>query len=273
MFDCHPPRKQGQKLLSIFTSIALLTSAHGAYAANVLVVNGSSVSMEPDTTASITTNLQAVCTGHTYTVSDTQPASLTGYDQIWDLRFSDASALTSPEQAAYLAFLQSGKRMFVMGENSGFMTRNNSIASLVGLAGGGALTFVAPGDAQTVNAPFTGGGLTSMVYNAAGGVVLPGTGAFATNNATGGSAVAWNAGTLGNAPAGLLTVVYDVNFMQSGAAADQAQFLANLCNYVTTGGEVVPTAVPVGGFGVVALLTAVIGLLGRRSLRIVKNNG
>lgn len=274
MLNRHSVSKQGQKLLTILTSIALLTGAHSAQAANVLIVNGSSTTSEVGTTSDITTNLQAVCNDHTYTVNDTPPASLAAYDQIWDLRFSNAGALTGPEQAAYLAFLQSGKRMFVMGENSSFTARNNSVQAFVASAGGGTLSFVTPGDTQTVNAPFTAGGLSSITFNAAGGVVTPGAGAFATNNGTGGTAVAWGTGTLSNAPAGILTVVYDVNFMQPSAAPGNQQFLRNLCSYVTTGGETVaPTPVPVGGLGVVALLTAAIGLLGRRSLRVVRDRG
>ncbi|HEY0200705.1 MAG TPA: hypothetical protein VGC24_03330 [Burkholderiaceae bacterium] len=240
-----------------------------AYADNVLIVNGSSVTFEPSTTDDITTNWPVVCTGHTVTVSDTVPASLSGYDQIWDLRFSSTSPLTTADQSAYLAFLQAGKRMFVMGENDGFVTRNDSVNAFVALAGGGALSAVNPAQTQTVNAPFNAGGLTSITWSASGGVTAPGTGIFAANDpSTGGSAIAWGIGTLANAPSGLLTVVYDVNFMQADAPSDQQQFFKNLCTYVTTGGGAIKSVpVPVGGTSAWVLLLAGLGLLGRRALR------
>lgn len=263
---------QLKKLALIAASLAVVSGA--AFADNVLIVNGLSSSSEPGTTTNITNNWTPTCgTGHTVTVVDKPPASLTGYQQIWDLRFSNSSPLTPADQAAYLAFLQGGGNMFVMGENSAFMTRNNSVTQFVATAGGGALTFVAPGDTQNVNgAPFNDGGLNTISYATAGGTTSPGSGVFATNNGTGGSALAWSTGTLTNAPAGSLTVVFDVNFMEDTAPSDQHQFFQNLCKFVQTGGgSATATAVPAnsswGLLGLAALLAALapLGLRLRKS--------
>lgn len=249
---------------------SLATVSGVAFAANILIVNGASTTSEPGTTSDITNSLQAECAaGNTFTVSDIRPGSLAAYDQIWDLRFSNASPLDAGDQAAYLAFLQSGKRMFVMGENNNFMTRNNSIFAFVTAAGGGALTFTTPGSAQTVNPPFNApNAVSSITYNAPGGVTSSGTGAYATNIGTNGTAVAWATGTLGNAPAGSLATVFDVNFMQPSAGADSLNFLRNLCNFVATGGEpVAPRAVPtLSEYGLAGTALA-LALFGAYSLR------
>lgn len=250
---------------------SLVVASGAALADNVLIINGASNTSEPSTTDSITRNWVPTCgTGHTVTVVDTPPASLAGYQQIWDLRFSNSSPLTPADQAAYQAFLQGGGHMFVMGENASFMTRNDSVTQFVASTGGGTLAFVSPGDAQDViGAPFNNGGLNAIVYGAAGGVTSSGSGVFATSNARGGTAVAWSTGTLGNAPAGSLAVVFDVNFMQDGAPADQHQFFQNLCSFVQTGGntEAIPTNSPWGLLGLAALLAtlAPLGLRLRKS--------
>ncbi len=251
---------------------SLLSAASGAvFAGNILIVNGSSTTSEPSTTASITSNLQTQCAaGNTFTVSDTRPASLAPYDQIWDLRFSNASPLDAADQAAYLAYLQSGRRMFVMGENSGFMTRNNSIFAFVTAAGGGSLTFVSPNSTQTVNPPFNApNAVSTITYNNPGGVTSSGTGLFATNAGTDGTAVAWATGTLGNAPAGSLATVFDVNFMEDTASQDSQNFLRNLCGFVATGGAAaspIPTLSEYGLAGT-SLAAALWGLYALRNRR------
>jgi hypothetical protein len=162
-----------------------------------------------------------------------------------------------------------------MGENSSFPTRNNSVIAFVNEVGGGALSFVLPGNTQTVNSPFTDGPLTSISYSAAGGVVTPGTGAFATNNANGGTAIAWNTGTMTNAPKGAMTVVFDVNFMMDSAPADQHQFFVNLCSFMATAtsgsnNTVTPVAVPTMspvGLGVLGSLSGWIAWVALRRRR------
>lgn len=238
---------------------ALLTLACAAHASNVLIVNGASATSEPGTTASITTNLPAVCFPGTAAVPPTDTVTvvdtlagvanpLSSYDQIWDIRFANSSPLTATDQAAYTAYLQGGGKMFVMGENNSFITRNNSILAWLNTLGGGALTFVNSNSTQTVESPFnaTPNAMTTVTYAMPGGVTTPGSGQWITYDDvynSGGAAVAWPTGTLTNAPAGSLSVVLDVNFMMNPpdiSSANNPAFLQNLCATVASGGNPAP---------------------------------
>jgi hypothetical protein len=220
-----------------------------AWAGSVLIVNGASATSEPGTTADITAHLQALETaaGNTTTVADVPPASLAAFDEVWDIRFSNSWPLTAGDQAQYLAFLQSGKKMFVMGENAGFATRNNSVIAFITLLGGGNLTFVIPPQTQTVNPPFNSPNpVTTITYAASGGATSAGTGFFATSAGGSGSAIAWSPGQLTNAAGGRLVVVFDVNFMQAADPVPEVNFFMDLIGFVTNGAGPVgpPASVP-----------------------------
>lgn len=77
--------------LQLFIGAMALMISGSALAGSVLIVNGSSSTTEPDTTAAITSNLSTLHTavGNTVTVSSDIPTDLSGYAQIWDIRFSD----------------------------------------------------------------------------------------------------------------------------------------------------------------------------------------
>ena len=143
--------------LALFV-VVFVSPIGNASANSILLINGATGTSEPGTTATITANFQTQATslGHTVTVSDGIPGSFAGFDQVWDFRFSNIFALTPGQRAQYIAYLGGGGGMFVMGENSSFVTRNDSVLALINEAGGGSLTFITPGSTQTVNAPFTG---------------------------------------------------------------------------------------------------------------------
>lgn len=215
------------------------------HAGNVLIVNGASQTSEPGTTSSITSNLQTLhqAVGNTVTISDSVPANLAGYGQIWDIRFSNSLPITPGQETQFLNFLAAGGGMFVMGENSGFTTRNNSVLSLIAAAGGGTLGFTTPNSIQTVMAPFTGPNPVSQIaYAAPGGVGTnaPGTGDWITVDSNGdGTGIAFSVGDLANAQAGALTVIFDVNFMMNQYDVPNSQNLTkNLIGFV--GGQVDP---------------------------------
>ena len=207
-------------------------------AGNVLIINGASATSEPGTTSAITTNLQTlhIAAGNTVTIADAVPASFAGYGQVWDIRFNPA--ITGGEQTQYVNFLAAGGGMFVMGENSGFMTRNNSVLALISAAGGGNLAFDSNIlSQQTVMAPFTGPNLVTQVnYAAPGGVGVndTGTGDFITKDVNNrGTGLAFSVGDLANAPAGALTVIFDVNFMMNQYDIPNSQNLTkNLIGFV-----------------------------------------
>lgn len=222
---------------SAAASLALALIAPAVSAQSVLIINGASGTSEPNTTASITSQLQTLHTavGNTVTIADGVPVSLAGFAQVWDIRFSNSSPISTAVRAQYLAYLQGGGRMFVMGENSSFATRNNSIFALINEAGGGSLGFSGNcSSSQTVNAPFTGpNAVTSVDYLAPGCFDGRGTGQWITNSGSTGAGVAWTIGTLANASAGALTSILDVNFMQTDANAGSQALTRNLIGFVT----------------------------------------
>lgn len=225
------------KVLVAATALAVSSLAQ---AGSILIVNGSSGTSEPTTTAELTTNLQTLhlAVGNTVNIVSDIPVSLAGYSQVWDVRFSNNFALNGAQQSQYKSFLQSGGGMFLMGENSSFMTRNTSIFDFVNLVGGGVLgpNLVGSCDGtQNVIGSFQGpNAVTSVNFPCSGVVASSGTGHWITERAdhTGGSGIAWGVGDLADALDGALTTIFDVNFMQ-GTYGDNLQNLTkNLIGFI-----------------------------------------
>jgi hypothetical protein len=186
----------------------------------------------------VTTFLTGRLANAGYTVSTNAGVpggSLSTNKQIWDIRYS--TALIGPDITSYLTYLSGGGALFVMGENSGFLTRDNSILALITAAGGGSPTLTAGNslNLQTVNPPFTGPvTLATITYAAAGGFATAGQGAFVTQDANGkGGAIIFAPGTLGEASNGTLASVLDVNFLDPNFPPGVNQALAdNLIAYL-----------------------------------------
>lgn len=252
-------------LIAAALPLAALMVSPAGMQAQVLIINGSTGTSEPATTSSITTNLTNLFNGIgvSPTVVSDVPSSLAGFSQVWDIRFSNNFPLTGTDQSLFLSFLQAGGGMFVMGENANFTTRNNSVLSLISAAGGGSLSFTVPGQTQTVLAPFTGPNpVTSVTYAASGGVSSHGTGQYITEDGAGnGSGVAFAKGTLVNAPAGALTTIFDVNFMQTSASTESQNLTKNLVGFVNVQVPVTTTPEPA------SLLLFATGAAGAAALR------
>jgi hypothetical protein len=234
-------------ITALFLALAVGSPAG---AGPILIVNGSSGTTEPGTTATITANLTTLheAVGNTVTVADEIPVDLSGFTEVWDVRFDDAYALSVAQQNQYLGFLQGGGGMFLMGENLNFMSRNTSIFDFVALAGGGAL---GPGlvggcdGVQDVLAPFDAPNpVTSVGFQCSGVIASNGNGGWITQraDASGGSGVAWVVGDLTNAALGALTMILDVTFMQGpGYVSPEQQALTmNLIQFVQDEVEPVP---------------------------------
>lgn len=239
-----------------------------AAAGPILIVNNSAGTSEVGTTSAITTNLTAlhIAAGNTVTVVSDIPVSLAGYSQVWDISFSNNAALTAADQALYASFLAGGGGLFLMGENEGFMERNNSILSLIATLGGGSLGFNGCYDGvQTVRAPFTNPNPVSQVNFAASGCFTSkGTGDWITARADDslGAGIAFGVGDLSGAAAGALTTILDVNFMMNQYDVPNSQNLTrNLIQFV--GNQVEPGRLPEPA----SLALVGLGLLGAAAAR------
>jgi hypothetical protein len=189
--------------------------------------------------------------GYTVTTNVGVPAgSLSGYNQIWDIRFD--VVLSGPDITAFVTYMSGGGALFAMGENGGCCgTRDASIAALITAAGGGTVVLSSnSANTQTVQAPFTGPvTLTTVTFAAIGGFTSPGHGAFITEDTgTSGGAIVLGPGTMSNAASGTMLSVLDVNFMDtSGSGQGLSQALTdNLIAYlgaptvISTGPPVAP---------------------------------
>jgi outer membrane autotransporter protein len=188
-------------------------------------------------TISVSTNLAAHLTsaGYAPTVSVDSGGlpALTGFKQVWDVRY--LVALTGGDQASYLGYLQGGGTLFLMGENAGFATRNNTVLSFISAAGGGTLTFVSPNNNQTVQGSFatTPNSVPTVSYLGAGGFTNAGNGTCITKDGSNQcTAIAFGVGTLANASSGALISVLDVNFLDGTAGATFSAFIDNLIAYL-----------------------------------------
>ena len=196
---------------------------------DVLIVHDGTAGIEADVVA----NLSAIVTaaGLTPTTSVGIPAgSLSGFAQIWDVRFNNTTPLSVAEIINYTGYLAGGRTLVVIGENTGFATRNDSIVFLIRNAGGGTITVTTPLNLETVQAPFTGPDpITTVTFQAAAGTANPGSGTFITKDASNiGAALLYSRGTMSSASAGRLMVVFDINFLQAGADAALQSLTGNM---------------------------------------------
>jgi len=156
------------------------------------------------------------------------PDSTCLYAQIWDIRYD--SLLSRSDIAKYTSYLQCGGSLVLIGENTGFIARNNSLSSLVTSLGNDGITFVSASNTQQVLPPFTGPDTVSSVNFLAGaGTQDPGKASFVTKDANGvGMSFVFWPGTLPAAPAGRLFLICDINFMETSANAASQTFVQNI---------------------------------------------
>lgn len=239
-------------------ALLVMLVATPMWAANALIVHDGTPGIEADALGNLTAKLVAASFVVTPSVG-VPGGSLATYQQIWDIRFNNTTPLTAGDSTAYMTYLQGGGNLFLMGENAGFATRNNSILAFLGTAGAGTfLPLTTPANTETVFPPFTGpNAVSTITFLAANGFNYPpGNGAQITRDGTSlSAAVVFSPGKLTNAAAGSLIVVFDVNFMQAGADADSQALLGNMIAYLAAPSQV--TLLP----AVPALSTVALALL------------
>lgn len=209
----------------LFTAGAVLAAAFSfsAHAALIYVVDaGVSGHGQVAAAKSHLTGL-----GHTVSAGGTL-GSYAGFDQVWDLRYN--AALTGADITAMGAFLQSGGRMYLTGEHSGFATRNNSIAPWVAGVGGGGMTVnsdaVSGSQALTAAALAVGLGSSPNAFASIGfGAANTSTAGsltqafLATDAGNGtGSLVGWDFGDISAAPSARMLIGFDIEIFQNGSS-------------------------------------------------------
>ena len=229
----------------IKTLLLLFTFAGVSSAANALIVTEATSVVDTDNT-----NLSNKLTAAAFTVTTNAGVpggSLATYQQIWDTRFNQI-VLSPSDIAAYTTYLAGGGNLFLMGENTGFNTRNNSIAAFIASVGGGAITILTPNNSVTVLPPFATGITNPFTFLAAAGTHSTGPyAAIAVDSAGNAPAILYGPHSLSATPAGSLIVVFDVNFMGSGADANSQQLTVNLIGYLAAPFGVAPTYPPASG--------------------------
>jgi hypothetical protein len=218
--------------------LATCLVSSSAWAANALIVQDGTAGIEADALGNLTSKLTAA--GFTVSnvavaVSGVPAGSLAGMQQVWDIRFNNTTPLSSADIATYVAYMAGGGSLFVMGENAGFATRDNTIVSLVSAAGGGTIATATPANFEILNGIFDGPApVQTITFLASAGSTTPGTGQFITIDPVSniGGSIVWGPGSMSAAMAGSLIVVFDVNFLQTGADANSQAFTRNLISYL-----------------------------------------
>ena len=215
--------------------LALFSTA--ALADNVLILGG-----EGDSYVSVQTELENAGHTVTYDSGTVLPSDISGYQQIWDMRYN--TAVSESDVAVYDTFLKNNGYLYFTGEHSGFATRNNSISAFTNTLGGGTITVngFAIDQQDAVDGFFSAD--TTVKYSASAIITIDegGTARVLSTDANGDpTGVMWigNAGDLGEAYNGTVVVIADVNWTQSyNIDANDGQnriFLQELINGIVAG--------------------------------------
>jgi uncharacterized protein with beta-barrel porin domain len=239
-----------KSLLLCGVALAALTCASSAATAQTAFIY--QLAGESVDTDEVNLRNKLTTAGFTATIGTTLP-SLGGFKEVWDLNFNNI-VLTPSVQSAYLAYLQAGGTLFLMGENTGFATRDNSILSFLAAAGAGSVpaNAVTAQGLQTVQGTLatTPNAVPAITFLASAGIVNVGNGLCLTKDINGVcSTIGFPVSTLTNGKRGTVVVVFDVNFLGTNANAVSQLFIANLIAFLASGGGGSLT-LPLTGFNV-----------------------
>ena len=218
-----------KNLIRYITYLSVLFWGTLAYAGdNVLIIGYGD--------ANIQARLEAA--GHTVTTQSSTPADLTGYQQVWDMRYNNY-VMTSAEKSAYDTFLKNNGYVYFAGENSSFGTRNNDVGAFVTSLGGGTITVGGSAyNTQTANTTYFSNGET-VDFIAAAAITTDGSGRALTSDSSGNVTAMMfigNAGDFAEAYNGTVVVVADINWTQDSYFDDNnREFLDALIAGVVAG--------------------------------------
>lgn len=227
-----------KKLLKGLMALVAFVGFTTAQADSVLVIDAGYSTV----TQNVVGRLQAA--GHTATIVSSYPGSMTGYQQVWDLRYS--AALSSTEQTNLATFVTNGGFAYFVTENPGCcMSRNNSVAALVTSLGGGTTTIGGTGNnwaaniESNVNTTYMTTGIT-VNYAAVAAIVNSQGIPLISDSAGQVSGMSWigRAGALGSGVTGTIVTVADTNWLDStrfavGGTSAQQQNVQALDDIIT----------------------------------------
>jgi hypothetical protein len=161
------------------------------------------------------------------------------FSHIWDLGYR--TPMSGAATAKYTQYLQDGGALFLLGENTYFNIRNQSICDLVNNLGGGTagIRYDTAGfgtiGATTASEFLLANSRADITFYAPNGFTSYGTGTPIANSGIGPPAMMWKTGSLSGARAGALASVLDINFLLNpqfglnyGNAQWQPWFVDNL---------------------------------------------
>ena len=218
----------------IFALLIVLGFTQKARADSVLMLHADYGGAHTNVGSRLTTE------GHTVTYSTGGvPTDVSSYQQIWDLRYSNA--YSSTEVTVLDNFVKNGGFLMMNGENSGFASRNNSIATVVSTAGGGTLTFGSGSNSyHVINSKFTDN--TGTVTGAAGSSLINSKGQYVFKYIQYGAgdvigAMIWQAADLGSGYTGAIFVTADINMWDStyGSTLLKVNIVDDLLDMETAG--------------------------------------
>ncbi|MEY3107435.1 MAG: hypothetical protein RIT35_1613, partial [Pseudomonadota bacterium] len=203
-----------KKFLSKLIALSLILSTNSFAGAVLIYQFGESIDSIVSARQIVAGNTPEVTDLSGTGYSNLNPSGLNTYSQVWDLG-ATAGAMNSNIISAYTSYLSQGGTLFLMGENDSFMTRNNSIFSLISTLGGGSVSQGSDSGFKdvTIIPQFRTANTTSIIqFPTAGTFSSIGNGTCITSDC---AAVLYSPGKLGSAAAGTLIVVLDINFVQS----------------------------------------------------------
>ena len=243
-------------------AVALLACAGSAALAGNILVVGESTS---DTWAlAVKGHLNAF--GDTATISATVPGSLSGYDQVWDVRWN--TAISSSDKSAFGTYLADGGRMFVIGETPALATRDNSVLSFLHDTGAGTLTLDSATLVGTQSQTVTTAGqivnhpnsFTDVYFSGAGAVTNAGNGFLVTQIAPGkGSIVGWDFGDISGKSQARMLACFDTQVLSnlSGwSATDARNWTRNMRDYLNAPLVPLPTTAGLAAAGLLLIAGA-----------------
>lgn len=155
-------------------------------------------------------------------------AQISQYAHIWDIGYD--TLITPAVGNKYLTYLSNGGAIFLLGENSLFVQRDDTIVNIIDLAGGGTVVASNTPASQvvaSVEAEFRVQNQTPTVtFDAPGVFGSIGTGTILSQSSSGVHAAVWKTGALSGNTTGAIVSVLDINFLVGSSV--QPDFINNL---------------------------------------------